>query len=161
MASPQIGEVTRGGNRESTSSWWTMAADIERRVALKMPTHRLMREGVEKRSKQVWRPSPICGRSYGWWHAIVGGGRHGWFYLNRLVEISQPNIAENLVDLGSKSKRFSAIFGCDIFSWRCVTSQTKYRMKYCYKKLLTERVWWVLVTCLTWHLTLDTWQISR
>jgi hypothetical protein len=32
------------------------------------------------------------------------------------VEISQPNIAENLVDLGSKSKRFSAIFGCDIFS---------------------------------------------
>jgi hypothetical protein len=30
-----------------------MAADIERRVALKMPTHRLMGEGVEKRSKQV------------------------------------------------------------------------------------------------------------
>jgi hypothetical protein len=30
-----------------------MAADIERTVALKMPTHRLMREGVGKRLKQV------------------------------------------------------------------------------------------------------------
>jgi hypothetical protein len=53
---------------EFMSSWWTMAAGVERRVALKLPTHRLMHKDVGKRLKKVCRPLHICGRSYERWH---------------------------------------------------------------------------------------------
>jgi hypothetical protein len=56
----------------------------------------------------------------------------------------EGNMEENLVDLESKSRRLLSfdIF-CDIFWWRHMTSQTKYRRKYWRKKLLTE---WLLPT---------------
>jgi hypothetical protein len=36
-------------------------------VALKLPTHRLMREDVGKSVKKVWGRSVVCGMSYGLW----------------------------------------------------------------------------------------------
>jgi hypothetical protein len=57
-----------------------MAADVERRVALELPTHRLMHIDVGKRLKKVWRPSPYCGGSYGRWRNRPGG-RHGRIVL--------------------------------------------------------------------------------
>jgi hypothetical protein len=50
-----------------------MAADIERRVALKMPTHRLMRKGVGKRLQRFEGHRPSVGEVMGD-GMIVGGG---------------------------------------------------------------------------------------
>jgi hypothetical protein len=72
----EFDEVASCRNREFASSWWTMAADVERRVALKLPTHSLVCIDVGERLKKVWRPSPYCGGSYGRWRDR-SGGRHG------------------------------------------------------------------------------------
>jgi hypothetical protein len=71
----EFDEVKSCWNRIFASSRWTMAADVERRVALKLLARRLVREDVGKRVKKVWRPSPICGQSYGrwcdWWRGVA------------------------------------------------------------------------------------------
>jgi hypothetical protein len=61
-----------------------MDADVERRVALELPTHRLMHIDVGERLKKVWRPSAYCGGSYGGWRDR-SGGRHGRIVHRALV----------------------------------------------------------------------------
>jgi hypothetical protein len=46
---------------------WSSVPDVLTGVALKLPTHRLVRIDVGERLKKVWRPSPYCGGSYGRW----------------------------------------------------------------------------------------------
>ena len=52
------------------------AADVQSGVALKLPTHRMVRRDVEKGIKKVWGWSPMCGGRYGWWRDR-SVGRHG------------------------------------------------------------------------------------
>ena len=90
----ELEEVTRCWNREFACPWWSSAADVLTRVALKLSTHQLMRLDVWRRVKKVWRRSAVCGMSYGLWRdrwgshhgrivfvvecESVGCGRWGW-----------------------------------------------------------------------------------
>jgi hypothetical protein len=97
--------------------WWTMAVCVCFWWVMHLPHYSI---GCKRRVCGFYLCEPSCGN------------------------IAAKYIEENLVDLGSRSRRFSAIFGCDIFWWHCVDvvwrHKQKYRMKYRYKKLLTERV---------------------
>jgi hypothetical protein len=59
---------------------WSSVPHVLTGLALKLPTHRLVRIDVGERLKKVWRPSPYCGGSCGRWRDR-SWGRHGRIVL--------------------------------------------------------------------------------
>jgi hypothetical protein len=54
-------------NRKFVHPWCSLAVDLQSGVALKLPTHRMVRRDVEKGIKKVWGWSLMCGGRYVWW----------------------------------------------------------------------------------------------
>ena len=92
----ELDEDGRGRNREFLRPWWSSAADVLTGVALKLPTHRLMRIDVGKRVKKVWGRSVVCGMSYRLWRDRWGShhGRMCWLCVEWEVKAVKKKMGE-------------------------------------------------------------------